>query len=342
MSDFGRQIIDWYKENKRVLPWRSTKEPYRIWLSEIILQQTRVAQGLAYYERFVKQFPQVEDLAAASEQEVLKLWQGLGYYSRARNLHFAAKQIVEDFGGEFPTSYKEIKSLKGVGDYTAAAIASFAFHLPHPVVDGNVYRLLSRYFNDDIPIDTTQGKKQFQAYADELMLKEEIADFNQAMMEMGAMVCTPKSPTCDVCPLQNSCLARKEGNALDLPVKSKKIKVQDRYLHYIVIEDDTYYLQQRDDKGIWRNMFEFPLLETQKESATIQNLAKEKGFEVKGSPIYETKHVLSHQNLHVKFWKAKAEKEILDQYIKVGHLEDHAIPRVIDRFLEEVKINQEV
>ncbi|SFT68413.1 A/G-specific DNA-adenine glycosylase [Lishizhenia tianjinensis] len=336
MSDFGRQIIDWYKENKRVLPWRSTQEPYRIWLSEIILQQTRVAQGLSYYERFVKEFPQVEDLANASEQEVLKLWQGLGYYSRARNLHFAAKQVVEDFGGVFPRDYKSIKSLKGVGDYTAAAIASFAFHLPHPVVDGNVYRLLSRYFNDDTPIDTTQGKKQFQAYADELMLTDEIADFNQAMMEMGAIVCTPKNPSCETCPLQNSCSALKEGSQLELPIKAKKVKVQDRFLHYIVVDANGYYLQQRDDKGIWRNMFEFPLIESQKEEEDISVLAKKEGFEILGSPLYETKHILSHQKLHVKFWKAKADEAVLEKYIQVDHLEDHAIPRVIDRFLEEM------
>ncbi|MDX1445926.1 A/G-specific adenine glycosylase [Lishizhenia sp.] len=335
MSDFGRQIINWYEENKRVLPWRSTQEPYRIWLSEIILQQTRVAQGLSYYERFVKEFPEVKDLANASEQEVLKLWQGLGYYSRARNLHFAAKQVIDDFGGVFPSDYKSIKSLKGVGDYTAAAIASFAFHLPHPVVDGNVYRLLSRYFNDATPIDTTQGKKQFQSYADELMIPEEIASFNQAMMEMGAMVCTPKNPNCEQCPLQTGCIALQEGTQLELPVKSKKIKVQDRFLHYIVVDEQAYYLQQRDDKGIWRNMFEFPLIETKKAEETIEELAEEKGFEIKGRVMYETKHVLSHQKLHVKFWKASAKEDVLNNYIKVDHLEDHAIPRVIDRFLEE-------
>ena len=334
MSDFGRQIISWYEANKRVLPWRSTRQAYRIWLSEIILQQTRVNQGLAYYERFVNAFPKVQDLANASEQEVLKLWQGLGYYSRARNLHFAAKQIVNDFNGVFPSNYKDIKSLKGVGDYTAAAIASFAFQLPHPVVDGNVYRLLSRYFNDDTAIDTGAGKKVFMQYAEELMLESEIDIYNQAIMEMGALVCTPKKPSCEECPLNASCAALKSNEVLELPVKSKKLKVTEKYMHYLVLKDEFYLLQKREDKGIWRNMYEFPLIETKSAVEGISEKVEEMGFAL-NKELYETKHLLSHQKLHVKFWSVTQLKEKVSHYIKADSLEEYPIPRVIDRFLEE-------
>ncbi|WP_240612581.1 A/G-specific adenine glycosylase [Brumimicrobium salinarum] len=262
MHHFSLSIQVWYRQNGRILPWRATKNPYKIWLSEIILQQTRVEQGKAYYIKILKRFPKVEMLAAADEQEVLKLWQGLGYYSRARNLHAAAKQVVNDFEGVFPCTFKDILSLKGVGDYTASAIASFAFDLPHAVLDGNVFRLLSRYFNDPTPIDTTIGKKTFKQYVDELLDVNDPATFNQAIMEMGALVCKPKNPDCENCVLNSSCLAYNEGNPLTLPVKAKKVKVTKKYFHYFIYPSEYLQLIKRDDQGIWKNMYEFPVIET--------------------------------------------------------------------------------
>lgn len=336
MTDFHLLITRWYRQNKRDLPWRNTKNPYFIWLSEIILQQTRVAQGIDYYLKFIKNYPTIHDLSSAKEQEILNDWQGLGYYSRARNLHAAAKQIVEDFEGIFPESHGKIKALKGVGDYTSAAIASFAFNLPYPVVDGNVFRLLSRYFADDTPIDSPAGKKRFTAYANELKHDDEIADFNQAMMEMGAVVCTPKKPNCMFCPLSTSCKANALQTQLNFPVKKKKTKVTKRYLNYLVLNENTYMIRKRTGKGIWQNMFEFPCVETKTESSfeEVSRLAKEVfDFSVQKETISKDKHILSHQTLHVTFWlvSGKAKDEDL---IKTDTLENYPIPRVIDRFLE--------
>ena len=231
MNSFSAVIIRWFRENGRDLPWRETKDPYAIWLSEIILQQTRIAQGWEYWERFMKTYPKVEDLAAASEDDVLKLWQGLGYYSRARNLHTAAKQIVAL--GRFPDTLEGIKALKGVGDYTAAAIGSFAFDIPAAVVDGNVYRVLSRYFGIDTPINSTQGKKEFAALAQSLLPASDAASYNQGMMDFGAIQCTPQSPKCLVCPLAETCEALRTGRVEELPVKNKTLKVKMRHLSYI-------------------------------------------------------------------------------------------------------------
>ena len=243
-SFFSTEIIHWFRENGRDLPWRETTDPYAIWLSEIILQQTRIAQGWEYWERFMKTYPKVEDLAAASEDDVLKLWQGLGYYSRARNLHAAARQIVEL--GHFPDTLEGIKALKGVGDYTAAAIGSFAFDIPAAVVDGNVYRVLSRYFGIDTPINSTQGKKEFAALAQSLLPASSaqqlsdtalspVAAYNQGMMDFGAIQCTPQSPKCLVCPLAETCEALRTGRVEELPVKNKTLKVKTRHLSYIYI-----------------------------------------------------------------------------------------------------------
>ena len=229
--EFANTIISWFQENGRALPWRETKDPYAIWLSEIILQQTRIAQGWEYWERFMAQYPKVEDLAAASEDDVLRLWQGLGYYSRARNLHAAAKQIVAL--GKFPDTLENIKALKGVGDYTAAAIGSFAFDIPAAVVDGNVYRVLSRYFGIDTPINSTQGKKEFAALAQSLIPASDAVAYNQGMMDFGAIQCTPQSPKCLLCPLAETCVALREGRVEELPVKLKTLKVQTRRLAYI-------------------------------------------------------------------------------------------------------------
>jgi A/G-specific adenine glycosylase len=261
---FAPKILNWYHEHQRDLPWRQTRDPYRVWLSEIILQQTRVAQGMPYYLSFVETFPTVYDLAEAPEEQVLKLWQGLGYYSRARNLHTTAKMVVSEFDGQFPHTYEELKTLKGVGDYTASAIASFCFDVPEPVVDGNVYRVLSRYFGVDIPINSTEGITYFKELAREVMDAENIRDYNQGIMEFGAIQCAPKKPYCLLCPLQESCVALKENKVDILPIKLNKTKVRNRYFNYLVWLDGNgnTVLEQRKGKGIWQNLYQFPLLET--------------------------------------------------------------------------------
>ncbi|HET8808815.1 MAG TPA: A/G-specific adenine glycosylase, partial [Flavobacteriaceae bacterium] len=265
--NFSEKLIDWYLPQKRELPWRNTVDPYKIWLSEIMLQQTRVAQGLPYYEVFLENFPAVFDLAKASEEKVLKLWQGLGYYSRARNMHFTAKYIAEEKNGEFPKTASGLLKLKGIGDYTAAAIASICFGEPVPVVDGNVYRALSRIFGIETPIDSTLGKKEFKQLAHQLIDPKKPAEHNQALMEFGALQCKPKNPLCETCPFQNSCMALQLGKIEKLPVKTKKIKTTLRHFNYLVFvsKNKQTLLQQRTGKGIWQNLYEFPLLESEKE-----------------------------------------------------------------------------
>ena len=252
---FTTTILEWFEENRRSLPWRETSDPYAIWLSEIILQQTRIQQGMAYWQRFVERWPTVEQLAAATEDEVLRLWQGLGYYTRARNLHAAAQQIVA-MGG-FPTTFEGIRSLKGVGDYTAAAIASIAFGLPVAVVDGNVYRVLARHFGIDTPINTTEGKKLFAALAQEMLPPDRPSDYNQAMMDFGAIQCTPTSPRCLLCPLMESCEALRKGRVGELPVKLKKLKIQTRHLTYIYIRyKGETAIHRRGEGDIWQGLWE--------------------------------------------------------------------------------------
>ena len=259
MNIFSGTLLDWYAENKRDLPWRNTTDPYLIWISEIILQQTRVAQGYEYFLRFIKRFPDVVSLAAASEDEVMKYWQGLGYYSRARNLHAAAKSMK----GTFPKTYAEVRALKGVGDYTAAAICSFAYDMPYAAVDGNVYRVLSRYFGIDVPIDSTEGKKTFTALAGEVLDKSRPADYNQAIMDFGAVQCTPQSPNCLFCPLSGSCRALSEGKVQQLPVKQHRTKTTNRYFNYIYVRMGAHTLiHKRTEDDIWKNLFELPLIET--------------------------------------------------------------------------------
>lgn len=340
MHKFTLLIQGWYRQNFRDLPWRRTTDPYLIWLSEVILQQTRVSQGLSYYNNFLKNYPNVEALANADENEVLKLWQGLGYYSRARNLHFAAQQIVDDFGGTFPENYKDIKSLKGVGDYTAAAIASFAYGLPYAVLDGNVYRVLSRYFNDDTPIDTGAGKKVFTEYAQLLLDKNDPATHNQAIMELGALVCKPANPDCMNCPLQESCEAFQAKTQHLLPVKSKRIQKTNRYLNYLVHISDssTIQLVKREGDDIWKNMFQFPLIEVG--SAMKVTDTKKKINDTYGlksiKKITSVKHILTHQNLYVTFWKVEEPIENDDVFnVDKEGLKDFPLPRVIDKFIEE-------
>lgn len=339
MHDFSLSIRLWYRQNKRNLPWRETKNPYLIWLSEIILQQTRVAQGKSYYLKFVNRYPEIEDLANAEEQEVLNLWQGLGYYSRARNLHFASKQVIEEFGGEFPSTYKDIKQLKGVGDYTASAIASFAFDLPHAVVDGNVYRVLSRYYADETPIDSSQGQKLFKAYAQDLIGDEDPAEFNQAIMELGALVCTPKNPDCENCPLQKQCSAYLKSSQLDFPVKSKKTKVTNKYFNFFISSSNQLQIEKRKGKGIWQNMFQLPLIESDKPLTLdyVKNITKKKWNTKTQNKITEYQHILSHQKIHASFWKVDSLITNESEYITVNldEIRDYPLPRLIDKYLEE-------
>ena len=344
MHDFSLSIVDWYRQNKRDLPWRNTNNPYFIWLSEIILQQTRVQQGLSYYQRFVQLFPKVEDLAAADEQLVLKTWQGLGYYSRARNLHFTAQTIVNEFNGTFPDAYKDIRSLKGVGDYTAAAIASFAYNQPYAVVDGNVYRVLSRYFDEKTPYDSTSGKKLFQLLANEVLDTSNPSDHNQAIMELGAIICTPKQPKCGSCPLQNSCLALRNKTVTERPVKSKKTKVEKVYFYYLFKDMDSLFLQKRTS-GIWKNMYQLPLIES-KEKLTkeaVEKAVNEKyGVRLSGkTALYEYKHQLSHRAINAQFWKINQnpKNDLIFEVSSKKELKKYPIPRLIERFFEDIKAN---
>src|ERR1051325_11203457 len=263
--DFSAGIAAWYKANKRDLPWRNVRDPYLIWLSEIILQQTRVEQGLPYYFRFAEKYPTVHHLAKAKEAEVMKLWQGLGYYSRARNLHAAAKHIAFELNGKFPATFHEVLRLKGVGTYTAAAIASFAYGEAQAVVDGNVYRLLSRYFGIKAPIDSTKGKKQFLELASSLLDRKDPGTHNQAIMEFGARQCVPKNPSCGTCPLGNSCFARAKKKVNMLPVKEKKTKISERHFHYFLVRHRGYvWINHRSGKDIWKGLYDLPLIESAK------------------------------------------------------------------------------
>lgn len=343
---FAPKILNWYREHQRDLPWRQTRDPYRVWLSEIILQQTRVAQGMPYYLSFVETFPTVYDLAEAPEEQVLKLWQGLGYYSRARNLHTTAKMVVSEFDGKFPHTYEELKTLKGVGDYTASAIASFCFDVPEPVVDGNVYRVLSRYFGVDLPINSTEGITYFKELAREVMDAENIRDYNQGIMEFGAIQCAPKKPYCLLCPLQESCVALKENKVDILPIKLNKTKVRNRYFNYLVWLDGNgnTVLEQRKGKGIWQNLYQFPLLETDGplEDGEIEEKMKvnHTPLEIETLSLYNNEpiiHKLSHQHLHTHFWILKT-SHILEEGISWKKIHDFPVPILIADFIKTFKI----
>ena len=336
---FEEEITRWYKLNKRDLPWRKTRDPYLIWLSEIILQQTRVNQGLSYYEKFSEKYPTVQDLANEKEDEVLKLWQGLGYYSRARNMHFTAKYIVENLNGKFPSSYDEILKLKGVGEYTAAAVASFSFDEKKAVLDGNVFRLLSRYFGIHLPIDSSAGKKEFKSLANDLILEKEPGTYNQAIMEYGALVCTPKVPSCKSCRLSINCEALSKNEVDILPLKSKKINKRDRFFNFLVITDgESAYLQQRLEKDIWIRLFQFPLLETEQEISSIENnsLIDSKHYLVN---VSDHKHLLSHQTIYAKFWLFKSEtalpKNSKFKIVSISKIHNYAVPKLIENYLNE-------
>lgn len=355
---FSKGLIDWYLLNKRDLPWRHVKDPYKIWLSEIILQQTQVTQGLSYYTNFTKSFPTVRHLAQANEDEVLKLWQGLGYYSRARNMHHSAKIILKDHKGRFPKSYAEIRDLKGVGDYTAAAIASFAYNLPHAVVDGNVYRVLSRVFGINTAIDTTPAKKEFQNLADVLLDKKDPATYNQAIMEFGSQHCKPVNPDCQNCILKNKCFAFKNSQVSDLPVKAKKTKVRTRYFNYVVLVNHKkeFLLFKRDKGDIWQGLYEFPLIETKTEMQPDEFLAS-KDFTTfcpgKFGLTFVSKsykHILSHQHLYARFYVIRPKvttvagnmknRQITKTRVSLNKLSDYAFPRLIMKFLDDCDLKE--
>lgn len=348
----SRKLVAWYKKNKRPLPWRESSDPYVIWISEIILQQTRVVQGMDYFLRFTERFPDVASLAAASEDEVLKYWQGLGYYSRARNLHAAAGSIMEKFGGVFPDRHADILSLKGVGEYTAAAIVSFVWNQPYPVVDGNVYRVLSRLYAVDTPIDTGKGKKQFAELAGILMDASHAGTHNQAVMELGALQCVPQNPDCEACPLKEGCMAYASGRVQFYPVKQNKTKTRNRYFHYFhILYKGKTWLSRRGGKDIWEGLYEFPLIETDQPAdfAVLQQTeAFRRLFDGVGRvdvsvDLKDVKHVLSHQVLYATFYKVEIEAttEVFDTYLQVAcaDLEQYAVPRLIHIYLEKLNGN---
>ncbi len=304
---FSLKLVEWYEENHRKLPWRKTKDPYKIWLSEIILQQTRVVQGLPYYLKFIERYPTVNDLAIAKEQEILRLWQGLGYYTRARNLHKCAKVVVSDHQGKFPTTFQGLLTLPGIGEYTAAAISSISFYEPVAVVDGNVYRVLSRVFGIDKNISLPEGRNFFKVLANSLVDKSRPDLYNQALMEFGALHCTPKQPKCDQCVFQHSCVAYKTGIQLSLPVKSKPKKSRNRYITYFVLANKKRIaMKKRNGNDIWKGLYDFLEVETKRSKSYEKILADPdvKKILARKSPSLlsrQYKHVLSHQNIHAKF-----------------------------------------
>ena len=347
MNYLQETLLNWFAENRRNLPWRDHPTPYQVWISEVILQQTRVSQGYDYYLRFVEKWPTVTDLAAATEEEVLKMWQGLGYYSRARNLHQCAQQVVEQYDGEFPVDYNKLLKLKGIGAYTAAAIASIAFNLPHAVVDGNVYRVLSRLFDIDTPININDGQTLFAKIADEQLNRERPGLHNQALMEFGALHCTPQNPNCLLCPLQAQCLAFERQTVMQRPVKLQKLTVKTRYLNYLVIRvNDSIYLRKRSDKGIWRNLYDFPCIESD-QPMTVEEVISSKEFLqlIDGKPFTVTKtspvftHKLTHRTLLAQFIEIKVSQELLRIETKgllltpERDLGNYPIPRLIDLYL---------
>lgn len=342
---FAKNLIAWYLRNKRELPWRSTQDPYFIWLSEIMLQQTRIAQGLPYYLKFIEAYPNIKKLADAPEDEVLKLWQGLGYYSRARNLHATAKFISRHRNGNFPNTFKELLELKGVGDYTASAIASISFNIPEAVVDGNVFRVLSRIFGIHTPINSAVGQKEFKKLAQQLIDPDNPGTYNQAIMEFGARFCMPQNPDCISCIFKTECFAYKNDMVSALPVKLRAKPVQKRFFNYLVLitKDEKTLLQQRLGKGIWEKLYEFPLIESSKKiglkdlskTEEFQNLTK--GLEMESVTLYNDQaviHKLSHQHLHTQFWIVEIKDEHPD-LIPVSNIGKYAVPVLIENFVSE-------
>ena len=342
-------LKEWYRINKRDLPWRQTSDPYKIWISEIILQQTQVKQGLNYYFRFIHRFPDIVTLANADEQEVLKLWQGLGYYSRARNLHFAAKQLAKDFVGRFPDDYTSILSLKGVGDYTAAAVGSIAFNLPHAVLDGNVARVISRLFGVSEPVNSTKGKKILNELALELLDVKEPGEHNQAIMEFGALHCTPKNPDCKTCPINDVCEAYHHNMVAILPVKENRIKQRKRYFLYLIFDHQgNTWIRKRDGNDIWQGLYEFPMLELSNLNdetilTSVTDFLNAKTHNPDLGFLSETyKHILSHQLIYARFVVLKAaypNNNPKTEMIKKSEITDFPVSRLMERFLEDRSLN---
>lgn len=345
--DIHQKLCKWYGLNQRDLPWRKTRDPYKIWLSEIILQQTRVQQGLPYYIDFITHYPSVKELADAHEDEVLRHWQGLGYYSRARNLHRTAKIIAYELGGHFPDSYEGLLKLKGIGPYTAAAIASFAYNLPHAVVDGNVYRVLSRLYDIDINILDNKARKVFQTLAEESMHPQEAATFNQAIMEFGALQCTAAQPHCEDCPLQDHCLALAHQSVAERPVRIKNNERKHRYLHYLFFYNEQHcWIYQRTQKDIWQGLWEFPLYEEEK-TCEWQELAERhpelqrlQETESLHHRAIDCSHQLTHQQLQARFFPIKLQKEedfLSEKYQKIAlsELDTYAFSRLSLKFLDK-------
>ena len=341
----NRKLLDWYKNNRRDLPWRKTSDPYKIWISEIILQQTRVDQGLHFYNRFINRFPTVFDLAKATMDEVMFYWKGLGYYSRARNLHFSANFIVSNLNGEFPANFNDLLQLKGVGKYTAGAIASIAYKEAVPVVDGNVVRVYSRLFGIDLPFDTGKGKRLMEDVAQKHLAKNAPGDYNQAIMDFGAVQCTFQKPDCDNCILKSQCYAFKNNMIAHLPVKSKRAKVKNRYFYFMVIQNEkNTYIEKREENDIWHSLYQFPLIETLKrtsfnkiiENETFKNIfwGNEISF---GRQSREIVHILTHQKLHARFYHIKIKDKLsFNGYREIAYEELHTIPfpRLIEQYIE--------
>ena len=345
---FSNTLIYWYLQNNRNLPWRTTKNPYFVWLSEIMLQQTRVAQGLSYYLKFTEHFPTVFHLAKAEENTVLKMWQGLGYYSRARNLHFTAKYIANELNGKFPSTYKELIKLKGIGDYTASAIASICFNKPNAVVDGNVYRVLSRYFGIHTPINSSKGIKDFKILAQSLIDESQPGNYNQAIMDFGALHCKPQNPLCTTCPLSNSCVALEKNTIKKLPVKEKKIKVKKRFFNFLVVKtkDDKTIIEMREGKGIWQNLYQFPLIESDKiinKKDLISTREFNQLFPIKTTISLFNKeeiiHKLSHQHLHTQFWIVEVNK-LENATTLWKDVKKFPVPILIANFLEKFPLKK--
>jgi A/G-specific adenine glycosylase len=345
-TSFARLLLKWNKEqNTRQMPWKGEKNPYLIWLSEIILQQTRVEQGMPYFLRFREKYPTVRHLAEAPEDGVMKLWQGLGYYSRARNLHETAKTIEYQLKGKFPNRFDELKKLKGVGDYTAAAIASFAFNEPKAVIDGNVIRVLARIFGIEAAADTTEGKKQFANLAQQLIDKKEPGTYNQAIMDFGATICLPQNPKCGECPFNKICIAFLQGRIENLPTAKKKIKIKRRFFNYLLISTgDEILIEKRIGSDIWKNLYQLPLIETDKPlkrdfAKSISTFLRTAGFSITGYSD-ETIQMLTHQRIHFKFIEVKVKtfkslKTKGFQPVKLKQLEQYAFPKTIHQYLQQ-------
>ena len=353
MPEFHKILTDWYKQNKRDLPWRVNNDPYYVWVSEIILQQTRVDQGTNYFLKFIERFSNIDALAKAPENEVLKVWQGLGYYSRARKMHKAAQQVMTEFNGNFPKTYQNIEKLKGVGSYTASAIASISFGLPHAVVDGNVYRVLSRILGISTPIDSTTGKREFTELANTLIDRLNPGTYNEAIMEFGALQCVPRNPNCNSCPFKEQCVAFNQGEITKLPVKATKTKIRHRFFNYLYLRHEkSIYLEKREQNDIWKNMYQLPLIESLK-SLSIEELLSGEQFKsmftrpgvIIDSISSEIIHLLSHQRLHVRFIEISLlYSEANPAWVKIPleTVSEYPVPRLIDNFLMEKSRNKGV